>query len=70
MDVAAGVPGNESIHDECTTISCAIARKCGSHFTGLHIPHLQRLVRRCGYGVRWHFKTAQCFSSDIPTAEL
>ena len=54
--MAAGVPGNESIHDECTTISCAIARKCGSHFTGLHIPHLQRLVRRCGYGVRWHFR--------------
>lgn len=30
MDVAAGVPGNASISDECTTISCAIARKCGS----------------------------------------
>ncbi len=44
MDVATSIPGNDSISDECTTISCNIARKCGNHFARLNIPYLHRLV--------------------------
>src|SRR5262245_36399545 len=52
MDMAAGVPGNKSTSNGCTTISCAIVCKRGSYFSRLHSPHLQRPVIRCGYGAR------------------
>jgi len=44
MDVAAGVPGRESISDECTAISSAIECRCDIHLPRLHIPCLRSLV--------------------------